>query len=94
MLSRHLKRLGVVVSSGSAEDWISCLRSRLIALSHNISSLVAAVIVTFTNKDRGGQMFSCVCIPINLKLFYHQLLMWYPGRSSISWYVCRLLPFN
>lgn len=58
MLSRCLKRLGVVVvvSSGSAEDWISCLRSCLTAVSHDISLLVAAVIVTFT-KDGGGQMF-------------------------------------
>lgn len=32
----------MVLSSGSAEDWISCLRSRLTALLHRISSLVAA----------------------------------------------------
>lgn len=93
MSSRRLKRLAVMMSSGSADDWISCLRSCLTVLSHGISLLVAAVIVTFTNKIE-GQMFSCVYVPTSLMLFYHQLLMWYPERSLISLYVYKLLPFN
>lgn len=72
-----------MMSCGSADDWISCLRCCLTVLSHGISLLVAAVIVTFTNKIE-GQMFSCVYVPASLMLFYHQL--WY----VVSWKIIDL----
>lgn len=37
MSRRPLKRLGVLVSSGSAEDWISCLRSCFTVVAHQFA---------------------------------------------------------